>query len=129
MTATATALYRARLDGDLEEALSAARLALSERWDRSVAAEVRALTLANLGIAEFWAGNFHQALERLQAAAGLALEFGCDYVVLMAESYLAAVDAREGRLEMRTAAPVRRYSSRIGVRWAQCRTWRWRTSR
>ena len=99
VTATATALCRARLDGDLEEALSAARLALSERWDRSVAAEVRALTLANLGIAEFWAGNFHQALERLQAAAGLALEFGCDYVVLMAESYLAAVDAREGRLD------------------------------
>jgi LuxR family maltose regulon positive regulatory protein len=98
VTATATALYRARLDGDVDEALSAARLALRERWDRSVAAEVRALTLANLGIAEFWAGNFDQALDRLQAAAGLALEFGCDYVVLMAESYLAAVDAREGRL-------------------------------
>jgi LuxR family maltose regulon positive regulatory protein len=99
VTATATALYRARLDGDVEEALSAARLALHERWDRSVAAEVRALTLANVGIAEFWSGDFHGALDRLQTAAGLALGVGCDYVLLIAESYLAAVDAREGRLD------------------------------
>ena len=67
VTSTATALYRARLDGDLEEALSAARLALSEDWDRSVAVEVRALALANLGLAEFWTGDVDQALERLQA--------------------------------------------------------------
>ena len=98
VTSTATALYRARLDGDLEEALSAARLALSEDWDRSVAVEVRALALANMGLAEFWAGDVDQALERLQAAAGLALEFGSDYVLFVAESYLAAVHARQGRL-------------------------------
>ncbi len=98
VTSTATALYRARLDGDLEEALSAARLALSEDWDRSVAVEVRALALANLGLAEFWTGDADQALERLQGAAGLALEFGNDYVLLVAESYLAAVHARQGRL-------------------------------
>jgi LuxR family maltose regulon positive regulatory protein len=98
VTSTATALYRARLDGDLEEALSAARLALSEDWDRSVAVEVRALALANVGIAEFWAGDVDQALERLQAAAGLALEFGSDYILFVAESYLAAVHARQGRL-------------------------------
>jgi LuxR family transcriptional regulator, maltose regulon positive regulatory protein len=98
VTSTATALYRARLDGDVAEALSAARLALDERWDRSVAVEVRALTLANLGIAEFWAAEFEEALEHLQAAAGLALEFGNDYVLFIAKSYLAAVDARQGRL-------------------------------
>jgi LuxR family transcriptional regulator, maltose regulon positive regulatory protein len=98
VTSTATALYRARLDGDVVEALSAARLALRERWDRSVAVEVRALTLANLGIAEFWAADFEAALEHLQSAAGLALEFGNNFVLFMAESYLAAVDAREGRL-------------------------------
>jgi LuxR family transcriptional regulator, maltose regulon positive regulatory protein len=80
------------------EALSAARLALDERWDRSVAVEVRALTLANLGIAEFWAADFEEALEHLQAAAGLALEFGTDFVLFIAKSYLAAVDARQGRL-------------------------------
>jgi LuxR family maltose regulon positive regulatory protein len=99
LTSTAIALYRARLDGDLEEALSAARLALQEDWDREVAVEIRALTLANVGVAEFWAGDADQALERLQAAAGLALEFGNDYVLFVAESYLAAVHARQGRLD------------------------------
>jgi LuxR family maltose regulon positive regulatory protein len=98
VTSTATALYRARLDGDVAEALSAARLALEERWDRSVAVDVKALTLANLGIAEFWADEVENALEHLQAAAGLALEFGNDFVVFIAESYLAALDARQGRL-------------------------------
>jgi LuxR family maltose regulon positive regulatory protein len=98
VTATATALFRARLTGDVVEALSAARLALQERWDRSVAVEVRALTLANLGIAEFWADESEEALEHLQAAAGLAIEFGNDFVLFIAESYLAALDARQGRL-------------------------------
>ena len=59
---------------------------------------MRALTLANLGIAEFWADDFEEALEHLQAAAGLALEFRNDFVLLIAKSYLAAVDARQGRL-------------------------------
>ena len=98
VTSTATALYRARLEGDVAEAVSAARRALGERWDRSVAVEVRALTLANLGIAEFWANDHEQALENLQAAAGLALEYGNDYVLFIAEGNLAAVDARQGRL-------------------------------
>ena len=97
VTSTATALYRARLDGDLEEALSAARLALREDWDRSVAVEVRALALANVGIAEFWAGDVDRALEQLQTAAGLAL-VSSDYVLFVAESYLAAVHVRQGRL-------------------------------
>ena len=98
VTSTATALYRARLEGDVLEALSAARLALDERWDRAVAVEVRALTLANLGIAGFWANEHEEALGNLHAAAGLALEFGSDFVLFIAESYLAAVDARQGRL-------------------------------
>ena len=59
---------------------------------------MRALTLANLGIAEFWANEHEQALEDLLAAAGLALEYGNDFVLFIAESYLAAVDARPGRL-------------------------------
>jgi LuxR family transcriptional regulator, maltose regulon positive regulatory protein len=98
VTSTATALYRARLAGDVAEAVSAARVALDERWDRAVAVEVRALTLANLGIAEFWANEHEQALEDLLTAAGLALEYGNDFVLFIAESYLAAVDARQGRL-------------------------------
>ena len=99
VASTTTALYRARLDGDLDEALSAARLALRERWDRSIAMEVRALALVNLGIAEFWAGDLSDALGRLQAAAGLALGCANDYILFVAESYLASVDAREGRLD------------------------------
>jgi LuxR family transcriptional regulator, maltose regulon positive regulatory protein len=99
VTSTATALYRARIEGDVAEALSAAGLALQERWDRSVAVEVRALTLANLGIAEFWADDPEPSLGHLHAAAGLALEFGNDFVLCLAEGYLAALDVREGRLE------------------------------
>ena len=98
VTSTATSLYRARLRGDVSEALSAARLVLDEHWDREVAVEVRALTLANLGIAEFWAGGLTAAAEYLQQAAGLALESGNDFVLFLAESYAAAAEAREGRL-------------------------------
>jgi LuxR family transcriptional regulator, maltose regulon positive regulatory protein len=105
VTSTATSLYRARLRGDLQEALSAARLVLDEHWDREVAVEVRALTFANLGIAEFWDGGLGAAGEHLQQAAGLALECGNDFVLFLAESYAAAADAREGRLqEARTRA-------------------------
>jgi LuxR family maltose regulon positive regulatory protein len=98
VVSTATSLYRARLSGDLTEALSAARLVMDERWDRSVAVEVRALTLANMGIAEFWAGDAEEAADHLQAAAGLALECANDFVLFIAEGYLAAVDALGGRL-------------------------------
>lgn len=98
VTSTATSLYRARLRGDVREALTAARLVLAEPWDRTVAAEVRALTMVNLGIAEFWAGVLTAAAERLQQAAGLALESSNDFVLFLAESYAAAADAREGRL-------------------------------
>lgn len=99
VTSTATSLYRARLQGDVVEALSAAQIVLDERWDRSMAVEVRALTLANVGIAEFWAGDSEEAADHLQEAAGLALECGNDFVLFLAESYLAAVDARAGKLD------------------------------
>jgi LuxR family transcriptional regulator, maltose regulon positive regulatory protein len=98
VTSTATTLYRARLRGDVREALAAARLVLAEPWDRTVADEVRALTLVNLGIAEFWGGGLPAAVEHLQRAAGLALESGNDFVLFVAESYAAAADARDGRL-------------------------------
>jgi LuxR family transcriptional regulator, maltose regulon positive regulatory protein len=98
VTSTATALYHARLRGDVVEAVSAARLALGENWDISVAVEVRALTLANLGVAEFWTSDSDAAGEHLQQAAGLALECGNDFVLFLAESYAAGVDVRAGRL-------------------------------
>jgi ATP/maltotriose-dependent transcriptional regulator MalT len=98
VTSTATSLYRARLRGDVPEALGAARLVLAETWDRTVAAEVRALALVNLGIAEFWGGALPAATERLQQAAGLALESGNDFMLFLAECYAAAADARQGLL-------------------------------
>jgi LuxR family transcriptional regulator, maltose regulon positive regulatory protein len=98
VTSTATSLYRARLRGDVREALSAARLVLSEPWDLTVAADVRALTMVNIGIAEFWCGGLPAAADRLQQAAGLALESGNDFVLFLAESYAAAAEARAGRL-------------------------------
>jgi LuxR family transcriptional regulator, maltose regulon positive regulatory protein len=99
VTSTATTLYRARLRGDVQEVLSAARVVLQEHWGREVAVEVRALTLANLGIAEFWDGELGAAQEHLQQAAGLALECGNDFVLFLAEGYAAAADARDGRLQ------------------------------
>ena len=99
VTSTTTSLYRARLRGDVQEALGAARMVLAERWDRAVAVEVRALTLANLGIAEFWGGSLTQGADHLQQAAGLAIECGNDFVLFLAECYAAAADARQGRLQ------------------------------
>ena len=98
VTSTATNLYYARLRGDVAEAVSAARIALSENWDTSVAVEVRALTLANLGVAEFWTSDWEAAGDHLQQAAGLALECSNDFVLFLAESYAAGVDVRAGRL-------------------------------
>jgi LuxR family maltose regulon positive regulatory protein len=117
VTSTATALYRARLHGDLPEAVDAAREVLDGSWDREVATDVRALTLANLGIAEFWAGGISDAGAHLQQAAGLALECGNDFVLFLAEAYAAAVDARQGRLE---AAAAR---ARTAIQLAERRGW------
>ncbi len=98
VTSTATALYRARLRGDVDEAVSAAQVALGEDWDADLAIEVRALTLANLGIAELWAGAREDAGDHLQQAVGLAAEAGNDFVLFLAQSYAAAVAAQVGRL-------------------------------
>ena len=95
---TSTNLYRARLRGDLEEAVRSAELVLQEHWEREVADDVRALTLANLGVAEFWADRMPVAARHLQEAAGLARECGNDYVLFVALGYAAAVDAQTGRV-------------------------------
>jgi LuxR family maltose regulon positive regulatory protein len=98
VASTATALYRARLRGDVDTAVGAALQVLDEDWGRDLAIEVRALTLANLGIAEFWAGLGGAAAEHLQQAVGLAIESSNEFVLFLAQSYAAAVDAQAGRL-------------------------------
>jgi LuxR family transcriptional regulator, maltose regulon positive regulatory protein len=96
---TATDLYRARLNGNVEEALSSARGVLSGDWERHVATEVRALTLACLGIAEFWDDRVNAAQDHLRAAVGIARECGNDYVLFLAQAYAAGADLRQGRLD------------------------------
>jgi LuxR family transcriptional regulator, maltose regulon positive regulatory protein len=103
VTSTAVALYRARVHGDVEAALSAARLVLDGDWGRDLAVEVRALTLVHLGIAELWAGATETAGRHLQQAVGLALEASNDFVLFLAESYAAAVDGQSGRFADATA--------------------------
>ena len=98
-TATATSLYRARLRGDVDEALKAARVTLEEPWAEVVGLEVRALTLTSLGIAEFVADDVEAAGEHLRQGAGLAGQCGNEYVLLLAEACGANVALREGRVE------------------------------
>jgi LuxR family transcriptional regulator, maltose regulon positive regulatory protein len=99
VASTATDLYRARLRGDVEEAVSSASIVLDGHWEQDVAADVRALTLANLGIAEFWSDRMPDAARHVQEAAGLARECGNDYVLFLALGYAAAVDLHTGRLD------------------------------
>jgi LuxR family maltose regulon positive regulatory protein len=99
LDSTAIELYRARLRGDVEEAISSASIVLDEHWERDVATDVRALTLANLGIAEFWSDRMPEAARHVQEAAGLARDCGNDYVLFLALGYAAAVDAQTGRLD------------------------------
>jgi LuxR family maltose regulon positive regulatory protein len=95
ITCTATTLYRARMRGDMDEALSAARVALDESWEHEVATEVRALTLANRGIAEFWSDELPAARDDLTDATALARDCDNDYILFLAQSYaaIAAVSA------------------------------------
>ena len=73
---TATNLYRARLRGDLEEAVRSAELVLQEHWEREVADDVRALTLANLGVAEFWADRMPVAARTSRRPPGWPANVG-----------------------------------------------------
>ncbi len=132
--ATAISLYRARLHGDIEGALEAARVALAEPWSEVVGTELRALTLTSLGMAEFVADDVESAGDHLRQAAGLAREVGAEYLLLLAEVYGAALDMREGRRERaearagaaaklverrgwtRTAAAAQAYLSLAGLR-------------
>jgi LuxR family maltose regulon positive regulatory protein len=132
--ATAISLYRARLHGDVEGALEAARVALAEPWSEVAGTELRALTLTSLAMAEFVADDIESAGDHLRQAAGLAREADAEYLFLLAEVYGAAVDMREGRREQadarasaaaelveqrgwtQTAAAAQAYLSLAGIR-------------
>ena len=84
--ATSISLYRARLRGDVEEALGPPASRSREPWSEVVGPELRALTLTSLGMAEFVADDFESAGDHLRQAAGLAREAGGEYLLLLARS-------------------------------------------
>ena len=90
---SALQLHVARLRGDLEAALETGR-ELSRRGELEagvVDADLRALALVNLGIAELWTGELDGAEHHLERARGAAAEAGHDWVVLIAVAHLAVL--------------------------------------
>jgi LuxR family transcriptional regulator, maltose regulon positive regulatory protein len=86
-------LHLARLRGDLAAALETGH-ELSRRGDLEagvVDADLRALALVNLGIAEVWTGALDGAEHHLERARGAAAEAGHDWVVLIAVAHLAVL--------------------------------------
>jgi LuxR family maltose regulon positive regulatory protein len=99
IAATVTRLYRARMGGEVEEALRAARAVLDDNWDRSLSQDVRSMALTCLGTAEYWSGDVAAALEHLQQAVGLARECANDYLLFGAQAWAAAAAFRSDQLE------------------------------
>ena len=94
---SALALYVARLRGDLDAALATGReLARRGALDPGVVdADLRALALVNLGIAELWTGELEAAGRNLERARGAADEAGHEWVVLIAVAHLAVLAGTE----------------------------------
>ncbi len=90
---SALELYVARLRGDLAGALESGRaLASRGALDPGVVdADLRALALVNLGIAELWTGELDAAGRHLERARGAAADAGHDWLVLIAVSHLAVL--------------------------------------
>ena len=86
-------LHVARLRGDLESALETGRaLARDGRLEPGVVhSDLRALALANLGIAELWAGDVDAAAGHLERARGAATDAGRDWLLLLAIAHLAVL--------------------------------------
>jgi LuxR family maltose regulon positive regulatory protein len=93
----AVGLYVARLRGDLETALAAGRTLDAQGGldDGAIETDLRALTLANLGIAELWAGRVEAAGRHLERARSAATESGREWIVLIALGHLAIQDVVE----------------------------------
>ena len=89
----ALALHVARLRGDLAAALEMGHaLAREGRLEPGVVdADLRALALVNLGIAELWTGESEAAGRHLERARGAAEDAGRDWLALLAIAHLAAL--------------------------------------
>jgi LuxR family maltose regulon positive regulatory protein len=90
---SALQLHVARLRGDLAAALETDG-DLSRDGDLEagvIDADLRALALVNLGIAELWTGALDGAEHHLEQARGAAAEAGHDWIVLIAIAHLAVL--------------------------------------
>jgi LuxR family maltose regulon positive regulatory protein len=101
----AVGLMRARLRGDVEAAQEAAReLAGDSRAGvasgrlHSVAADLRALALLNLGLTELWTGELESARRNLESGRLAAKAAGRDWLVLVGTVHLGFQAALAGRL-------------------------------
>ena len=124
------ALYRARLRGDVDEAVSAAQVALGEDWDADLAIEVRALTLANLGIAEL-VGRRPRGRRRPSPAGGRPRARGGQRLRAVPRTELRGRGGRPGRaaergLHARPGGDRARRAPRLDARGPP---WRWPTRR
>jgi LuxR family maltose regulon positive regulatory protein len=86
-------LYRARLRGDLDAAVVAARHLLPGGGDLVGDDDLRALALLNLGIAEVWTGALEAAGRHLRAGLAAARRSGRDGLVVGFLGQLAAMAA------------------------------------
>ena len=91
VTLATVSLYRARLRGDLDAAVVAARHLLPGEGDLAGDDDLRALALLNLGIAEFWTGALEAATGHLREGLAAARRAGRDCLVVGFLGQLAAV--------------------------------------
>jgi LuxR family transcriptional regulator, maltose regulon positive regulatory protein len=98
---TIVSLYAARLRGEFEDALAAARKVLTGHSSTALSVssgDRRVVALLNLGIAEFWVGEMRQAQDHLEDALALARHGGSEFLVLTVLGRLALLDASRGAL-------------------------------
>ena len=118
---SALQLHVTRLRGDLGAAVQAGR-ELSRCGDMdAVDADLRALALVNLGIAELWTGELDGAEQHLERARGAAADAGHDWVVLIAVSHLAVLAGT--RQDYPRAARHAREAIALAERRGWQRTW------
>jgi LuxR family maltose regulon positive regulatory protein len=120
---SALQLHAARLRGDLSAALRTGR-ELSRRGELAagvVGADLRALALVNLGIAELWTGELDGAEHHLERARGAAGEAGHDWVVLIAVAHLSVLAGT--RYDYPRSARLAREAIALAERRGWQRTW------
>ena len=97
--ATSVSLYRARLRGDVEEALEAARVALAKPWSEVVGPRAARSDADEPRNGRVRGGRLRLGRRTPPAGRRPGEGGGGEYLLLLAEVYGAAVDMREGRRE------------------------------